>query len=146
MVQEGWKKLPNRDEVLDRIYSFIRFISNGENEEAEKLVFLKEKDEFYQSLQKNLEDFLEREMEDDDLSLYSADRIKYISDPDQIDENLVMPVFTGNSITVEEGEQVSLFVAFAGEITPVKITFSVFKTEGIYSVKYDSVTTDLFGD
>ncbi len=130
------KQLPNRDQVLEKIYDFMRALSEKNPDEAEKLVITHSMDEFRWHLDQLLRPYW-REMANENPDP-AGDLSLAISDPHFIKEKDSRPEFSNNDFNLSENEKVSIRVAIKGEVIPVYLYFSVQKFDEIFFLKLNA--------
>lgn len=127
-----WEHLPDRDEVLEKIYKFLQLLSENDPDEAEKLVNVGSMSKFRDTLHYYLTDYSMLALEDDEMMELPDDLSVAISDPSTLDENDINPEFSGNSMVLQPNETVKLRVGMGNEITPVQLEFMIYKRENQY--------------
>lgn len=130
------KILPNRDQVLEKVYDFGRALSERNPNKAEQMVITVSMDEFRWELDQLLRPFW-REMANEEPDL-TRDLSLDISDPHFIKEKDSNPEFSNNDFNLSEGEFLSMRVAIKGEVIPVYLNFSIKKYDEIYFLKLES--------
>lgn len=134
-MENYWKRLPTRDEVLDKIYLFIKAFADGELVRAEKLVLVSDFTKMHKDLQLALRGFAFMHMEDEDYNQLPEDLSAAITSPFDIDEFYLLPTFSGNQFEVQEQEQISVQVPFHGQPTPLKMKFIISENDRLYFLK-----------
>ena len=127
-----WENKPNRDEVLDKIYDFLKLLSEKKPDEAEKLVRVGSMAKFRDALHFHLSDYSIMIFEDKEYLELPDDFSIGISNPYQMDENDIEPRFSGNSMVLEDRETIKLRVGLFNEITPINLIFMVNELESRY--------------
>jgi len=124
-----WDHAPTRDEVLDKIYEFLRLLSLNEPAEAEKRVRVGSMSKFRDALHYHIADYMVMVFEDTEFMGLPDDFSISISDPAEMDENHINPRFSGNLLTLENGETIDVNVGFEKEVIPISIRFMVYQME-----------------
>ncbi len=124
-----WEYKPNRDEVLDKIYDFLKLLSEKNPDEAEKLVRVGDMGKFRDALHYHLSDYSIMIFEDTEYMQLPDDFSLGISNPYDMDENEIEPRFSGNSMILENRETIKLRIGLFNEITPINITFMIHELE-----------------
>jgi hypothetical protein len=136
-----WKMLPDRDEALEVIYRFIRFIHEGAQEKAGGMVVVRDMDYFIKTLHDSLMAYLHMVIEDEDWSVYENKNLAFeIDDPADLDEDLMMPEFSGKHFVVDADEKISVQVGLRGQVTPIRLHFGIQEHDGLYYIKLQSIT------
>lgn len=137
-----WNHPPNRDEVLDKIYDFMQLLSQNKPDEAAKLVNVRSFQKFRDTLHYQLTDYLLLTIEDKELHALPDDLSVNIVDPYSLDETLVNPQFTGNDMVTAPNERVTVQLAVQDELTPVKLEFLLYSSEGNIYLNLMKVSRD----
>ncbi|MCB0739067.1 MAG: hypothetical protein KDC92_16275, partial [Bacteroidetes bacterium] len=82
-----WNHFPNRDEVLEKIYAFLKNLSENKPEEAEKLVRIGSMPKFRDSLHYYLTDYYLMQTEDSEVYNLPDDFSVAVSNPENLNEN-----------------------------------------------------------
>lgn len=138
----NWDHLPSRDEVLDKIYNFLRLLSQDKVAEAEKLVNVGSMSKFRDTLHYHLSDYSIMVFDDEQYMKLPDDFSIHISDPDNMDENDVNPRFSGNQMILENNETITVNVGFRNEVLPVSIQFMIYSLEERYLLNLMKVERD----
>lgn len=134
-----WKELPDRDKVLDKIYEFMKSLSEGNTASAKQYALVSSMEKFCASLDKHLKQYAYFNLEDDELKSLSGDLSIRITDPEKMDEVQTFPEFSGSSMTVEEGEEITLRVGLNGKATGVKLHFTICEADELFFLKFVKV-------
>jgi hypothetical protein len=59
-----------------------------------------------------------------------------------MDEDLMLPIFSGKSFQMAEDEEVSLKIFLMDSITPIRIHFKIISNETYYYLKLIRITAD----
>lgn len=129
------KQSPNRDQVLEKVYDFMRALSEEKPEQAERLVITDSMDYFRCQLDLLLRPFW-KEMTAENPEL-TRDLSLEISDPHFVKEQDSQPWFSHHDFNLVEGELVSIKVAINGEVIPVYLNFSIKKYDEIFFLKLE---------
>jgi len=127
-----WDHAPNRDEVLDKIYEFLRLLSLNEPDEAEKLVRVGSMSKFRDALHYQIADYMIMIYEDTEFMELPDDFSVNISDPTKMDEDYINPRFSGNELVLKSGETIEVNVGFNQEVILVYIQFMIYELEDKY--------------
>ncbi|MEX0967351.1 MAG: hypothetical protein WD077_08940 [Bacteroidia bacterium] len=136
-----WKRLPTRDEVLDRAYFFLQALANKDPEKASEYIVTTSLTDLREEMNKSLQQFVLLNFEDEDMPSPDADLSLEITDPFDVEEELLFPEFTGNSFEVQLGEVLSLRLCLHGISTEVRIHFVLAESDRLYMLKVQSVST-----
>lgn len=131
-----WKALPNRDEVLDVVYNFLKEISEKHPEKAASIIMVKDMAKFLSALDNSMKQFLSLAIEDvdwDDLS--TKDLSMEIDNPFEMDEDLMRPEFSGKQFVLEKNESVSLFLGLKGYITSIRVHFLLIEEDELFYLR-----------
>ncbi|MGB0430546.1 MAG: hypothetical protein ACPGLV_08740 [Bacteroidia bacterium] len=120
-----WENKPNRDEALDKVYEFLKLLSENKPDEAEKLVRVGNMAKFRDALHYHLSDYSIMIFEDKEYMQLPDDFSVGISDPNNMNENDIEPRFSGNTMVLNDRETIKLRVGLFNEITPINITFMI---------------------
>ncbi len=136
-----WKTLPDRDEVLERIYAFIRFMHEHELEKAAGMAMIKDVDYFKNVLHDSLMAYLHMVIEDEDWTAYENKDLAFeVDDPAELDEDLMAPEFSGKHFVVDKEEKISVQVGMRGQVTPITLHFSIEENNELYYLKLQRIT------
>jgi len=127
-----WNQAPTRDDALDKIFDFLKLLSEKKPEEAERLVRVGNLSKFRDALHYQLADYAVMIFDDTQYMELPDDFSTAISDPYKMDENDIGPVFSGKALELTHGETVRVRVGMFNEITPVVIEFMIYKLENQY--------------
>lgn len=130
------KQLPNRDQVLEKVYDFMRALSERDVAQASSLVITSSLDEFRWQLDQLLRPFW-REMANENPDP-SGDLSLEISDPHFIKEKDSKPEFSYNNFNLTEDERIAIRVGIKGEVIPVYLNFTVKKHDEIFFLKLEA--------
>ena len=138
-----WKECPDRDEVLERIYGFIKALhSKSETLELQK-VFVKDTEQFRKAINDALKHYLSHSIEDEEWEEYNAKDLSYeIDDPTHIDEDLVLPEFSGTSYTLKKDEDISVKLSLHHYITPIRLHFQLVESDELYYLRVQKLSAD----
>lgn len=137
-----WDHLPNRDEVLDKIYKFLRLLSEKKPDEASKWVNVGSMSKFRDALHYHVSDYSIMVFDDEQYMDLPDDFSIAISDPENLDENDVNPRFSGSQMVLEPNETVTVNIGFRNEILPVSIEFLIYALDGKYFLNLMKVARD----
>ena len=137
-----WDHLPNRDEVLDKIYDFLRLLSLKEPEEAQKMVNVGSMPKFRDALHYHMSDYSIMVFDDEQYMDLPDDFSINISDPDKLDENDINPRFSGSQMNLQPNETITVNVGFRNEILPVSIQFMIYELDQEYYLNLMKVERD----
>ena len=136
-----WKKLPDRDEALELIYSFLRALSAKDPKRAEELILVKDMQYFQRALHDSLLQYLEMVIEDDDWTDYEGKNLALeIDDPAKLDEDLTMPEFSGKHFDLVKDESVSIQIGMRETVTPIRLHFALAESDELYYLKLQRIT------
>lgn len=121
-----WDHLPTRDEALDKIYQFLQLLSQDRPIEAETLVNVGSFQKFRDTLHYYLTDYLLMLVEDSEVFNLPDDMSIAISDPFEMNEDAIYPVFSGNDFTTQPNERISVYLGYENEATTVKVEFMIY--------------------
>ena len=127
-----WIDLPNRDEVLEKIFRFLQLLSENLPDDAEKLVNVGNMDKFRDNLHYFLADYSMMILDDQELADLPDDLSTSILDPYLMDENDIQPSFTGNEFILKPNETIDVKIGLRDNITNIKIRFMIYEMEGKY--------------
>jgi len=127
------KQAPNRDRVLEKIYEFMRALSDKDITRASGLVISTSMDEFRFRLDMLLRPYW-REMANE-VPDPEWDLSQEISDPHFINEADSRPEFSNSGFDLTENEVISIRVGIKGEVIPVCLNFSISKHDEIYFLR-----------
>jgi len=134
-----WKTIPNRDEALEKVFEFLKSLSNQNPDEASQYILTNSMENFQQELHQLLKKYLALTLDDNEFLKLPEDLSVNISDPEDIEEESIEPEFQGKEFTLEKDEHFSLLVGFQGEATPIKITFKLEEMDEVYFLKLVNV-------
>jgi hypothetical protein len=136
-----WKALPNRDEVLEVAYNFLKELSEKHPEKAASIIMVKDMEKFLASLDDSMKQFLSLAIEDvdwDDLS--GKDLSMEIDNPYTMDEDLIRPEFSGNQFVLGKNESFSLFLGLKGYITSIRVHFILVEEDELFYLRLHRLT------
>ena len=125
-----WPHLPDRDQVLEKVYNFFKLLSEQKPDEAEKLVRVGNMDKFRDTLHYYLADYALMIYDDETFQKLPDDLSLVIDDPYTQEENELAPNFTGTAFVTVPNERVEIRASMNGEITPIWIQFMIYEMEG----------------
>ncbi|MBI1185646.1 hypothetical protein GC194_15365 [bacterium] len=137
-----WKQPPTRDEVLDKIYDFLKLLSQNQPDEAEKLVRVGSMSKFRDALHYHMADYVVMIFEDKEFMELPDDFSTAISNPYDMDENDMAPAFSGNQLECVNKETISLRLGLFNEITPIKIEFMIGQLDNQYFLNLMKVSRE----
>ena len=136
-----WKTLPDRDEALEVIYAFIRCLHEKDPLKAGTFVMVRDMDFFLKSLHDSFKAYLHMVIEDEDWEEYEEKNLALeIDDPADLDENLMMPEFSGKHFVLERDEKISVQAGLRKQVTPIRLHFSVQENDELYYIKIQRIT------
>ena len=131
-----WKDRPDRDQVLDRMYSFLQTLAAGDIAKANSMVLVKDINQFMDVLQDSLRKYLDDIIEDEQWEEYAAtDLIKIIDNPYDLDEDLTQPEFSGKEYVVGVNEDVSVLLSMKGFVTSLRLHFLLVERDELFFLK-----------
>jgi hypothetical protein len=136
-----WRQLPNRDEVLDQVYEFLKLISQQKFSEAEKFVLTAPINKVVEVLRTNLENFAVQDLDDETLEIFGNDLVLAISDPSDMDEFYLFPEFSGNSYVVQVNEKLKIKIPVAGFATPIRACFILVENDQLYFLRLEKFSS-----
>jgi hypothetical protein len=135
--------LPDRDEVLHRIYDFLRAMGSHDVDKAARLVMVKDKQHFVRVLHDSLIQYLDLVIEDDQWEDYEGRNMAFeVDDPANLDEDLTQPQFSGTHFVLELNEAVSVQVGLKGRVTPIRLHFALVEADALYYLKLQRITAE----
>lgn len=137
-----WSYAPSRDEVLDKIYTFLLLLSSDNPLDAEKLVRVGSMDKFRDALHRQLADHVTMIYDDTEYMQLPDDLTTAIADPFAMDENDIAPEFSGNQLTTVHREAIKVRIGLLGQLTPVAVHFTLADIEGRFYLNLMNVTTE----
>jgi hypothetical protein len=136
-----WEALPDRDETLEVIYRFIRSLHEGSPEKAGGLIIVRDMEYFLKALHESLMAYLHMVIEDEDWTAYQEKNLALeVDDPSTLDEDLIMPEFSGKHFVIDKDEKISVAVGLRGQVTPIRLHFGIMEQNGLYYIKLQSIT------
>lgn len=132
-----WDTLPNRDQVLEKVYDFFDYLSKKQIQKADALIYGEDIDNIQKKLHQKLNAFVQMELEDEEVKALGDNLALEVSNPYEIDEVLMNPEFSGKSFVTEPGETLSLRIALRGSITNVVAQFSIVPHDGQFHLQLD---------
>jgi hypothetical protein len=140
MIKTGdllyWEKRPNRDEVLTRAYDFIGALSEMNNNKANSLVLMDDNQDFFDSLNKYLQDFITSWLEDEELEKLDENLPSNLTHPGEVAEDHVLPEFEGSDFFLNHGETFSIHLVLLKNPTNLRFHFTVIEQDKLYFVKF----------
>lgn len=127
-----WEKAPTRDEVLDKIFDFIKLLSEKKPEEAHKLVRVGNMAKFRDALHYYMADYAIMIFEDKEFMQLPDDFSIGISNPYEMNEEDIEPRFSGNELQLKNMETIVIRLGLFNEITPVVLQFMINLLENRY--------------
>lgn len=121
-----WDHLPTRDEALDKIYEFLQLLSQNRPIEAETLVNVGSFQKFRDTVHYYITDYLLMLVEDSEVFNLPDDMSVAISDPHEMNEDGIYPVFSGNDFVTQPNERISVYLGYQNEATTVKVEFMIY--------------------
>jgi hypothetical protein len=136
-----WKTLPDRDDALVIIYGFIRAMHENNLQKAAGLVLVKDLDAFEKALHDSLMAYLNMVIEDEDWKAYETKNLAFeVDDPIELDEDLMIPEFSGKQFVLSTDEKISVQVGMRGQVTPIRIHFILQENDELYYLKLQRIT------
>ncbi len=131
-----WKSLPDRDQVLDRMYNFLKTLAAGDIAVANSMVLVKDINQFMDALHDSLRKYLNLVIEDEQWEQYAdSDLIKIIDNPYDLDEDLTQPEFSGKDYVVGVNEDVSVLLSMKGYVTSIRLHFLMVERDELFFLK-----------
>jgi hypothetical protein len=135
--------MPDRDEVLQVIYDFLRAMGKHDTALAGRLIMIKDMPYFVRVLHDSLIQYLDLVIEDEQWEDYEGRNMAFeVDDPAELDEDLTQPQFTGNKFMLEPNENVSIQVGLKGRVTPIRLHFALTEADALYYLKLQRITAD----
>jgi hypothetical protein len=135
--------LPDRDEVLQVIYDFLRAMGKHDTVLASRLVMIKDMPYFVKVLHDSLIQYLDLVIEDDQWEDYEGRNMAFeVDDPAHLDEDLTQPQFSGKKFMLEPNETVSVQIGLKGRVTPIRLHFTLLEADALYYLKLQRITAD----
>jgi hypothetical protein len=136
-----WKSLPDRDDALVIIYSFIRAMHEKNPEKAAGLAIVKDMELFQNALHESLMAYLNMVVEDENWEEYLTKNLAFeVDDPIDLDEDLMIPEFSGKQFVLNTDEKISIQVGMRGQVTPIRIHFTIQENDELYYLKLQRIT------
>lgn len=126
---------PNRDEALEKVYDFLRALSEQKPDEAERMVLTNHFRYFRWQLDLLLRPYW-KEMAQEEPEL-TRDLAIEISDPHFMKEQDTNPQFSSNNFQLTEYEGISMCVGIGGEAVPVYVNFTVACADELYFLRLE---------
>jgi hypothetical protein len=140
-VLEFWKELPDRDEVLERVYNFLKKLSRKIPDEAVNIVMVGDMKQFLDSLHTALKATLSHIVDDEEFYDYESKNLSLeIDDPFEMDERHIEPEFSGKAYTLGKGEAMSVKIGLKGNVTPVRVHFELIEHDELYYLRLIGIT------
>jgi hypothetical protein len=138
-----FKSLPDRDEVLQVIYDFLRAMGQHDTSKAGRLILIKDMVHFVKVLHDSLIQYLDLVIEDDQWEEYEGRNMAFeVDDPANLDEDLTQPQFSGRKFTLEQNEVISVQIGLKGRVTPIRLHFALLEADALYYLKLQRITAD----
>lgn len=132
-----WKKVPNRDEVLEKVYAFMKALAHQNPEEASQCVIVHSMHHFQTELHRMLLSCAGEVLSENDKQSLGPDLSLAITDPELVNEDQSQPDFSSNNFYLREKEVISVKVALKKKVTPVTLNFSINKADEVYFLKLE---------
>ena len=137
-----WKTIPDRDDALEKIYSFIRALREKNPAKAGETVMIRDMDFFLKTLHDSLMAYLNMVIEDESWDEYQDKNLAFeVDDPADLDENLMLPEFSGKQFVLTVDETISLQVGMLGQVTPIRLHFIIQESGDLYYIKLQRITS-----
>jgi len=137
-----WKSLPDRDQVLDRMYNFLKTLAAGNIAKANSMVLVKDINQFMDALHDSLRKYLNLVIEDEQWEQYAdSDLIKIIDNPYDLDEDLTQPEFSGKDYVVGVNEDVSVLLSMKGYVTSIRLHFLMVERDELFFLKLHKISS-----
>lgn len=137
-----WKTLPDRDEVLELIYAFIRALHDKNPKQAESFVMVNDMAFFQKVLDESLRAYLNMVIEDQEWDDYLERNLAFeVDDPLVLDEVLMQPEFSGRQFVLSPNETISLQIGMREQVTPIRLHFILLETDELYYIKIQRITS-----
>ena len=138
-----WKECPDRDEVLTRVYAFIRALKMPDNAKELQSVFVKDVSHLRQSLNDGIRQHLSMSIDDEQWEEFESKDLSFeIDDPATQDEDLISPEFSGTSYTLKKNEDLSVKLSFHTYITPIRLHFQLVESDELYYLRVSRLTVE----
>jgi len=137
-----WKTLPDRDEVLELIYAFIRALHDKNPVQAESFVMVNDMAFFEKVLDDSLRAYLNMVIEDQEWDDYLEKNLAFeVEDPSVLDEVLMQPEFSGKQFVLSPNETISLQIGMREQVTPIRLHFILLEADELYFIKIQRITS-----
>ncbi|MDQ3072498.1 MAG: hypothetical protein M3Q97_04430 [Bacteroidota bacterium] len=132
---------PNRDDALEIVYNFLKAVAEKDTVRAESFLAVADMSRFLDLLNMSFQKYLDMVVEDEQWEDFrNRDIATEVTDPHLMDEDLTLPEFSGKQFVLSPEETVSVKLALRGQITPIRLHFSVVKSEEGYHLKLYRLT------
>ena len=137
-----WKTLPDRDEVLEFIYGFIRALHEKNPDLAQSFVMVNDMEFFIKTLDNSLRSYLNMVIEDEEWNDYEEKNLAFeVEDPALLDESLTVPEFSGKQFVLNKNETVSMQVGMREQVTTIRLHFVLIESDELYYLKIQRITS-----
>lgn len=133
-----WKKVPNRDEALEKVYAFMKALAAQDPEEASQCVIIDSMINFRSQLHRMLLAYVGEILNEEEQKELGNDLSLNVTDPELVNEDQTQPNFSNNDFYLMESEIISIRVAIKKRITPVVLNFSIYKSDEVYFLKLEA--------
>jgi hypothetical protein len=138
-----WKTMPNRDMVLEKIYDFVKALSIKEKGHEFREVYIKEIDKLRVLLDDSLKKYLSLSLEDEEWSSFENKDLSYeLDNPFEMDEDLVLPEFSGKQYLLVKDETVSIKLSLRGYITSIRLHFMLAEADELFYLRLSKLTSE----
>ena len=136
-----WNSPPDRDEALRVIYRFLKAMSDKRPDEAMTYLLVKDMPYFQQVLHDTILKYLEMIVEDEEFEDFSSRNLALeITDPELLNEDDTTPEFSGRHFVLNTDETVSLYIGINGQVTPIRLHFSLINRDELYYLMLSRIT------
>ena len=137
-----WKTIPDRDDALEKIYAFIRALREKNPAKAGETVMIRDMDFFLKTLHDSLMAYLNMVIEDESWDEYQDKNLAFeVDDPSDLDENLMLPEFSGKQFVLSKNETVSMQVGMREQVTTIRLHFILLENDELYYLKIQRITS-----
>ncbi|MCX6351116.1 MAG: hypothetical protein NTX03_04550 [Bacteroidetes bacterium] len=138
-----WKTLPDRDETLEVIYNFLKELNRAEPDAAQKYVLVGNMAKFREVLHDSLYKLLKMAIEDEQWEQYEGKDLSLeIDNPFEVDEDLILPEFSGSTFVLTRDENISVKVILKGYITSIRLHFNFTEHDELFYLKLMRITAE----
>lgn len=134
-----WETLPNRDQVLEKVYDFFDYLSKKETKKASALLLNDDFEEIQKRIHDHLLDFAKMNLEDEEFNELPHNLAMEVNNPYEVDETLLNPEFSGRSFITEANESMTLNLAMRGMITQISVRFRIVPQNGMFYLQLEQL-------